>query len=187
VEGVRGDCRSLTFLIGLAVMLAVPKLSVRGYFLLAGTIAVVVSGGLFIVEASSLRYIDMGTIGGMMVIVPAALFTATLLLTETAEWALSLWRKQRKPGVAARWSISARVHPRAHAQRTALDGDADAELAVAPGLPELRSDRARQQHLGRIVVAAGGQPLRNAGREVRFYHLDGVKGFKAGASTRRSS
>jgi len=83
-------------------MVVVPKLSLRGYFLLAGTIGLVVSGGLFIVEASSLRYIDMGTIGGMLVIVPAALFTATLLLTETAEWALSLWRKKRKPDIAGK-------------------------------------------------------------------------------------
>ena len=99
----------LTFLIGLAVMLAVPALSVRGYFLLAGTIGLVVSGGLFIVEASSLRYIDMGTIGGMMLIVPAALFTAALLLTETAEWTLSLWRKKRKPGIAGKLAHFPRV------------------------------------------------------------------------------
>ncbi len=130
----------LTFLVGLAVLLLVPRLSVRGYFLLAGTIGVLVSGGLFIVEASSLRYVDAGTIGGMMVIVPAALFTAALLLTETAEWAMSLWRKQRNPGI--------------------------------------RGDRPRQQHLGRFVVAARGQPLRITRRAVPFLPPRKRQGFQ---------
>ena len=182
----------LTFLIGLAVMLAVPALSVRGYFLLAGTVALVVSGGLFIVEASSLRYIDMGTIGGMMVIVPAALFTALLLLTETAEWALSSVAQEAQARHLRQASaFPARVDPCAHAQRTAVDGDADAELAGAPGLPEFRSDRARQQHLGRIAMAARGEPLRSAGLEVPFLpsrQRQGLQGRRAeqGAGTDRS-
>ena len=54
----------LTFVLGLAVMLAVPELSVRGYFMLAGTVGLVVSGGLFIVEAASLRYIDWARSAG---------------------------------------------------------------------------------------------------------------------------
>jgi len=41
---------------------------------------------LFIVEASSLRYVDWGTLGGALFIRAAGLFTGLLLITETSEW-----------------------------------------------------------------------------------------------------
>ena len=56
----------------------------------------IVSGTLFIVDALSLRYVDWGAFGGTLLIMPAVLFTALVLLTESAEWALSLWRVRRK-------------------------------------------------------------------------------------------
>lgn len=175
----------LTFLIGLAVMLSIPKLSVRGYFLLAGTIGLVVSGGLFIVEASSLRYIDLGTIGGMMVIVPAALFTATLLLTETAEWALSLWRKQRKPGIAGKLEHFPRVsiHVPTHNEPPLMVMQTLNSLARLdyPNFEVIVLDNNTSDESLWRPVASHCETL---GAKFRFFHLDGVEGFKAGALNR---
>ena len=175
----------LTFLLGLGVMLLVPKLSVRGYFLLAGTIGVVVSGGLFIVEASSLRYIDVGTVGGMMLIVPAALFTATLLLTETAEWALSLWRKQRKPGISGELAHFPRVsiHVPTHNEPPLMVMQTLNSLARLdyPDFEVIVLDNNTADESCWRPVASHCETL---GPRFRFFHLDGVKGFKAGALNR---
>jgi exo-beta-1,3-glucanase (GH17 family)/cellulose synthase/poly-beta-1,6-N-acetylglucosamine synthase-like glycosyltransferase len=172
----------LTFLIGLAVMLVVPKLSVRGYFLLAGTIGLVVSGGLFIVEASSLRYVDMGTIGGMVVIVPAALFTAILLLTETAEWAMSMWRKQRKPAITGQLTHFPRVsiHVPTHNEPPLMVMQTLNALARLdyPNFEVIVLDNNTSDESSWRPVASHCQTL---GPKFRFFHLDGIKGFKAGA------
>jgi cellulose synthase/poly-beta-1,6-N-acetylglucosamine synthase-like glycosyltransferase/exo-beta-1,3-glucanase (GH17 family) len=172
----------LTFAIGLAVMLLVPALSVRGYFLLAATIGLVVSGALFIVEASSLRYIDLGTVGGMMVIVPAALFTATLLITETAEWALSLWRKQRRPGIPGRLARFPRVsiHVPTHNEPPLMVMQTLNSLSRLdyPNFEVIVLDNNTSDESSWRPVASHCQAL---GPRFRFYHLDNVKGFKAGA------
>lgn len=172
----------LTFLIGLAVMVMVPKLSVRGYFLIAGAVGLVVSGGLFIVEASSLRYIDMGTIGGMMVIVPAALFTAVLLLTETAEWALSLWRKRRRPEISGRLVRFPRVsiHVPTHNEPPLMVMQTLNSLSRLdyPNFEVIVLDNNTSDESLWRPVASHCEAL---GATFRFYHLDNVKGFKAGA------
>jgi len=172
----------LTFLVGLVVMLAVPALSVRGYFLLAGTVGLVVSGGLFIVEASSLRYIDMGTIGGMMVIVPAALFTALLLLTETAEWTLSLWRKQRRPAITGKLAHFPRVtiHVPTHDEPPLMVMQTLNSLSRLdyPNFEVIVLDNNTSDESLWRPVASHCEAL---GSRFRFYHLDNVKGFKAGA------
>lgn len=172
----------LTFLIGLAVMTVVPKLSVRGYFLLAGTIGLVVSGGLFIVEASSLRYIDLGTIGGMLLIVPAALFTATLLLTETAEWALSLWRKKRRPAIVGSPARFPRVsiHVPTHDEPPLMVMQTLNALSRLdyPNFEVIVLDNNTADDSLWRPVASHCEAL---GPRFRFHHLDGIKGFKAGA------
>jgi exo-beta-1,3-glucanase (GH17 family)/cellulose synthase/poly-beta-1,6-N-acetylglucosamine synthase-like glycosyltransferase len=175
----------LTFAIGFAVMRAVPKLSVRGYFMLAGTVGLVVSGGLFIVEASSLRYIDLGTIGGMMVIVPAALFTAALLLTETTEWALSLWRKNRKPGISgelAHFPLVS-IHVPTHDEPPLMVMQTLNSLSRLdyPNFEVIVLDNNTSDESLWRPVASHCEAL---GARFRFYHLDGVKGFKAGALNR---
>jgi len=177
-----GIAAGLTFLFGVAVMLVVPKLSVRGYFLLAGTIAIVVSGGLFIVEASSLRYIDFGTIGGMMVIVPAALFTAMLLLSETSEWALSLWRKQRRPGISGELERFPRVsiHVATYNEPPLMVMQTLNSLSRLdyPNFEVIVLDNNTSDESLWRPVASHCEAL---GARFRFYHLDNVKGYKAGA------
>ena len=51
----------------------------------------------------------------------------------------------------------------------------------ASRLPELRSDRARQQHASELDWRPVEAHCRALGRTSASYHYDGVKGFKAGA------
>jgi cellulose synthase/poly-beta-1,6-N-acetylglucosamine synthase-like glycosyltransferase/exo-beta-1,3-glucanase (GH17 family) len=171
-----------TFLLGLLVLTVIPKVSVRGHLLLAAVISLIVSGGLFIIEASSLTYIDFGTIGGMMVIVPAALFTATLLLTETAEWTLSLWRKNRKPEIAGTLGYFPRVsiHVPTHNEPPLMVMQTLNALAKLdyPNFEVIVLDNNTSDESLWRPVASHCESL---GAKFRFYHLDNVKGFKAGA------
>ena len=160
-----------------------PAVALAGYLLLGGIVGFVVSGSLFIIDALSLRYVDWGTVGGAMVIMPAVLFTALVLLTETAEWALSLWRVRRKsmPTVDFGGTPRVSIHVPTHNEPPQMV-IADARCAGASRLSRLRSDRARQQH--RVGSATGGRSKRIAealGPRFRFFHFEGMKGFKAGA------
>ncbi|MCB2106306.1 MAG: hypothetical protein KDE14_01340, partial [Rhodobacteraceae bacterium] len=65
-----------TLVIGLLVLTSAPAMSTPGYLLLAGTVALIASGALFIVDATSLRYIDWSTLGAAIFILPAGTFTA---------------------------------------------------------------------------------------------------------------
>src|SRR5262249_28920351 len=75
---------------------ALPAVAMSGYLLLGGIVGVVVSGGLFIVDALSLRYVAWGALGGTLFIMPAGLFTPLGVLTECAGGGLRLWRVRRK-------------------------------------------------------------------------------------------
>ncbi|MDX2143396.1 MAG: glycosyltransferase [Rhodospirillaceae bacterium] len=172
----------VTFLIGLAVLLAVPQMSVRGHFLLTSVVGLVVSGALFIAEASSLRYIYPGTVWGMLIVIPAGLFTAALLLTETAEWALSLWRKKRLPDIAGKLGYFPRVsiHVPTHNEPPLMVMQTLNSLSRLdyPNFEVIVLDNNTSDESLWRPVASHCEAL---GPKFRFYHFDNMKGFKAGA------
>jgi exo-beta-1,3-glucanase (GH17 family)/cellulose synthase/poly-beta-1,6-N-acetylglucosamine synthase-like glycosyltransferase len=171
-----------TFLLGLLILAAIPKVSVRGHLLLAGVMGVVVSGALFIFDASSLRYISIGTIIGMVLVVPAALFTATLLMTETAEWALSLWRKNRRPNIDGKLGYFPRVsiHVPTHNEPPLMVMQTLNSLAKLdyPNFEVIVLDNNTSNESLWRPVASHCETL---GAKFRFYHFENMKGFKAGA------
>jgi cellulose synthase/poly-beta-1,6-N-acetylglucosamine synthase-like glycosyltransferase len=124
----------------------------------------------------------MGTIGGMMVIVPAALFTALLLLTETAEWTLSLWRKKRKPAIAGKLAHFPRVtiHVPTHDEPPLMVMQTLNSLSRLdyPNFEVIVLDNNTTDESLWRPVASHCEAL---GSRFRFYHFDNVKGFKAGA------
>ncbi len=171
-----------TFLLGLLILALVPKVSVRGHLLLASVMGLVVSGALFIFDASSLRYFSISSIGGMLIIVPAGLFTATLLLTETAEWALSLWRKNRMPEIAGKLGYFPRVsiHVPTHNEPPLMVMQTLNALAKLeyPNFEVIVLDNNTSDESLWRPVAAHCETL---GARFRFYHFENMKGFKAGA------
>ena len=141
-----------------------------------------VSGALFIVEASSLRYVDWGTLGGALFIVPAGLFTGLLLITEPSEWARSLWRKGRKPmprGPLAHYpKVSIHVPTYNEPPQMVMQTlNALARLDY-PDYEVIVLDNNTKDPADWKPVEAHCATL---GDKFRFFHFENMKGFKAGA------
>jgi exo-beta-1,3-glucanase (GH17 family)/cellulose synthase/poly-beta-1,6-N-acetylglucosamine synthase-like glycosyltransferase len=171
-----------SLIIGLFVLLLIPSVGLQGYLLVSGIVGLVVSGALFIVEASSLRYVDWGTFGGAMFIIPAGLFTALLLITETSEWALSLWRKGRKilpTGPLAHYP-KVSIHVPTHNEPPQMVMQTLNALARLdyPDFEVIVLDNNTKDPADWKPVEAHCEML---GSKFRFYHFDNMKGFKAGA------
>ncbi|TAL03842.1 MAG: glycosyltransferase [Rhodospirillaceae bacterium] len=171
-----------TFVLGAVVLAVLPALALEGYFLVAGMVALVVSGALFIADASSLRYVDRTAIGGALLIVPAGLFTALLLITETSEWALSLWRRRRTTLPASDLAVQPRVsiHVPTHNEPplmviqtlnalSRLDYENYEVIVLDNNTADDRDWKPVEAHCATL------------GPRFRFYHFDNMKGFKAGA------
>ena len=168
--------------VGASVLASIPAVALAGYLLLGGIVGFVVSGVMFIIDALSLRYVDWGTIGGALVVMPAVLFTAVVLLTETAEWALSLWRVRRKSlpmvdfGGTPRVSIHVPIHNEPP-QMVIGTIDALARLDYSDFEVIVLDNNTASEADWRPVEAH----CRALGPRFRFFHFDGMKGFKAGA------
>ncbi|MBL8628281.1 MAG: glycosyltransferase, partial [Rhodospirillaceae bacterium] len=172
-----------TFVLGLIVLALMPKVSVRGYLLQGSIVAVIVSGALFIIDASSLRYVDTGTLIASAIIIPAGLFTAILLLTETSEWALSLWRKQRLPEIGGKMDYAPRVsiHVPIHNEPPLMVMQTLNSLSRLdyPNFEVIILDNNTSDESLWRPVAAHCEAL--GADKFRFYHFENMKGFKAGA------
>jgi exo-beta-1,3-glucanase (GH17 family)/cellulose synthase/poly-beta-1,6-N-acetylglucosamine synthase-like glycosyltransferase len=168
--------------VGLSVLAALPAVALAGYLLLGGIVGLIVSGTLFIVDALSLRYVDWGALAGALLIMPAVAFTALVLLTETAEWALSLWRVRRRVmpavdfGVTRRISIHVPIH---NEPPQMVIGTLDALAGLDyPDYEVIVLDNNTASEADWRPVEAHCRAL---GAHFRFFHFDGMKGFKAGA------
>ncbi len=168
--------------VGVSVLAALPAVALSGYLLLGGIVGLIVSGVLFIVDALSLRYVDWGAFGGTMLVMPAVLFTALVLLTESSEWALSLWRVRRKsmPSVDFGETPRVSIHVPTHNEPPQMViGTLDALAGLDyPNYEVIVLDNNTASDLDWRPVE---EHCRALGANFRFYHFDGVKGFKAGA------
>ena len=171
-----------TLCIGLLVLTLVPAVSVWGYLLLGAAVGLVVSGALLIVDATSLRYLNSGTLAGAMLIVPASLLTALLLLTETTEWVLALWRKRRKGAISGALPRIPRVsiHVPIHDEPPVMVMQTLSALSRLeyPWFEVIVLDNNTHDEALWKPVQAFCQSL---GPRFRFFHFDGVTGYKAGA------
>lgn len=171
-----------SLIIGMVVLLLIPAVGFQGYLLVSAIVGLVVSGALFIIEASSLRYVDWGTLGGALFIIPAGLFTGLLLITETSEWALSLWRKGRKrlPSGPLVHYPKVSIHVPTHNEPPLMVMQTLNALARLdyPDYEVIVLDNNTKDPADWKPVEAHCLAL---GPKFQFFHLDNVKGFKAGA------
>ena len=117
----------------------------------------------------------------MMVVVPAALFTAALLLTETTEFALSLWRRaQARPLRSAAHYPLVSIHVPTHNEPPLMVMQTLNALARLdyPNFEVIVLDNNTADESLWRPVASHCAAL---GPRFRFFHIDNVKGFKAGA------
>ncbi|MBY0510291.1 MAG: glycosyltransferase [Rhodospirillaceae bacterium] len=171
-----------SLIIGLVVLLLIPAMGFQGYLLVSGIVGLVVSGALFIVEATSLRYVAWGTLGSALFVIPFGLFTALLLITETTEWALSLWRKGRKrmPTGSLAHYPKVSIHVPCYnepPQMVIQTLNALARLDY-PDYEVILLDNNTKDPADWKPVEAHCKTL---GEKFRFFHFDNMKGFKAGA------
>ena len=171
-----------TFVVGATVLALIPAMSLQGYFLVASVVGLIMSGALFIVDASSLTYVDWHALGGALFIIPPAVFTALLLLTESSEWALSLWRKRRiaLPTAPLGYEPRVSIHLPTHnepPQMVMETLNALSKLAYKNFEVIVLDNNTKDEADWKPVEAH----CRTLGERFRFFHFDNMKGFKAGA------
>ena len=174
-----------TFALGILVLLVLPPLRLPGDFLMSAAVALVVAGVLFVLDATAWVYLDWETLVTLFLLAPALLFTALLLVTETVEWSLSLWRGRRRPVQVGELVHLPRVsihvpcyNEPPHMVMETLDALSRLEY---PNFEVIVLDNNTPDEATWRPVAAHCAAL---GSKFRFYHFDGVKGFKAGALNR---
>jgi len=174
-----------TLLIGLCVMLVLPPMRLPGDLMMSGAVGLVVTGVLFVLDTTAWIYLDWETLVTLFLLAPALLFTSLLLLTETVEWSLSLWRGRRRvlPGGELADFPKVSIHiptynepPHMVMQTldalTRLDYPNFEVIVLDNNTPDESVWRPVQLLCERL------------GPRFRFFHFDGVTGFKAGALNR---
>ncbi len=173
----------LTLILGLLILGRMPRVRQPGYLVMGGLVALVTTGLLMLIDASTLEYIEPADIAMILAMVPLVLLASTVILTEGIELAASLWRVERRILRATiPEQIPARLDPCALLQRTARDGDRDAERACRASTTTISKSSCSTTT---PKIAAVWRPVEAhcaaLGPRFRFFHFDSMTGFKAGA------
>ncbi|MBI3678617.1 MAG: glycosyltransferase [Proteobacteria bacterium] len=172
----------ITFLLGLLILGRMPRLRSAGYLVMAGLVAVVATGVLVLVDATSLEYVEPSYIVMIVAMIPLVLMAGALILTEGVELAAILWRVERRVLRAAIPERSPRVsvhvpcynEPPSMVIETLnalsrLDYDNFEVIVLDNNTPDPETWKPVEAHCAAL------------GSRFRFFHMDNVKGFKAGA------
>ncbi|HWF64968.1 MAG TPA: glycosyltransferase, partial [Rhizomicrobium sp.] len=175
----------LTLSLGLLVLGRMPKVRQTGYLVMGGLIALVSTGLLVLIDATALEYIDPTNIIAIIAMSPLVLLACAIILTEGVELAASLWREDRRyvpatiPETSARVSIHLPTYnePPQMVIETLnalarLDYDDYEVIVLDNNTPDPDAWRPVEAHCKAL------------GPRFRFFHFDGVHGFKAGALNR---
>lgn len=173
---------ALVIFLGILVLPRMPAMNVPGYLAMGLVIGVLVTEALAIFDTWVVEYFDWGTVLSAVLVLPALICTATLLVTETTEFALSLWRQRKVPGTfepdGSYPFVS--IHLPTHNEPPLMVLQTLNALARLdyPGFEVIVLDNnTADESLWRPVQAH----CRALGPKFRFYHMDNVAGFKAGA------
>jgi len=175
----------LSLSLGLFVLGRMPRVHQTGYLVMGGLIALVSSGLLALMDATALEYIDPTDIAAMIAMSPLVLLACAIILTEGVELAASMWRMERRVVPAAiplkvpRVSIHVPTYnePPQMVIATldalaALDYEDFEVILLDNNTPDPEVWKPVEAHCARL------------GPRFRFFHFDGLKGFKAGALNR---
>jgi cellulose synthase/poly-beta-1,6-N-acetylglucosamine synthase-like glycosyltransferase/exo-beta-1,3-glucanase (GH17 family) len=171
-----------SLILGLLVLGRMPRVRPQGYLVMGGLVAVVTTGLLALIDASSLEYIDPADLAMIVAMVPLVLLASTVILTEGIELASSLWRVERRAMKLAIPENSPRVsvHVPCYNEPPAMvieTLDALARLDYG-NFEVIVLDNNTPERETWLPVEAHCAKL---GSRFRFYHYDDMAGFKAGA------
>jgi len=172
----------LTLLLGLMILGSMPRVRSTGYVVMGGLVAVVMTGILMLIDASALEYLEPSDIVFYSALVPLILLAGTIILTEGAELALCLWRMERRFVLAATLEKS----PRVSIHVPCYNEPPEMVKATLDALTRLDYDNFEVIVLDNNTHdAAVWRPVEahcaTLGPRFRFFHIDDVQGFKAGA------
>jgi exo-beta-1,3-glucanase (GH17 family)/cellulose synthase/poly-beta-1,6-N-acetylglucosamine synthase-like glycosyltransferase len=172
----------LTLLLGLLILGRMPRVRQPGYLVMGGLIAVVSTGLLAVIDATTLEYIDPGDLLMICAMAPLVLLACALILTEGVELAASLWRVERRavPARIPEKSPRVSVHVPCYNEPPAM------VIATLDHLAKLDHDNFEVVVFDNNTTdEAVWRPVEahcaSLGPRFRFFHMEGLKGFKAGA------
>ena len=177
-----GFAAALTLFLGLLILGWMPRMRQQGYLVMGGLVAVVTTGLLMLIDASSLEYVEPADLAMIIAMTPLVLLASTVILTEGIELAASLWRVERRAVPVAIPEASPRVsiHVPCYNEPPAM------VIETLDALSRLDYDNFE------VIVLDNNTPeretwlpvetrCRELGERFRFYHYDDMAGFKAGA------
>ena len=172
----------LSLLLGLLILSQMPRVRQPGYLVMGALVGMVSTGLLFLFDAGTLEYIDPGDIAMTLAMIPLVFFAAAIILTEGVELAASLWRIERRSLLSAipEESLRVSIHVPCYNEPPAM------VIATLDALARLDYDNFEVIVLDNNTRdPAVWQPVEahcaKLGPLFRFFHLDNVKGYKAGA------
>jgi cellulose synthase/poly-beta-1,6-N-acetylglucosamine synthase-like glycosyltransferase/exo-beta-1,3-glucanase (GH17 family) len=172
----------ITLLLGLLILGRMPRVRQAGYLVMGGLIAIVSTGLLAVIDATTLDYIDNGDLLMICAMAPLVLLACAVILTEGIEMAASLWRVDRRNMLSAIPEVSPRVSVHVPCYNeppqmvietldylAKLDYENFEVIVLDNNTPDEAIWRPVEAHCAEL------------GPRFRFLHMDNVKGFKAGA------
>ena len=175
----------LSLSLGLLILGRMPRVRQTGYLVMGGLIALVSTGLLALIDATALEYIDPTNIIAIIAMSPLVILACAIILTEGIELAALLWREDRRLVRAAIPETSPRVSihvPTYNEPPQMVIETVNALARLDYGNYEviILDNNTRDPDAWRPVETH----CKNLGSQFRFFHFDGVPGFKAGALNR---
>jgi len=172
----------ITLVLGLLILGRMPRVRQPGYLVMGALIALVSTGLLAVIDATTLEYIGRGDLLMIFAMSPLVLLACAVILTEGVEMAASLWRVERRLVPSAIPEVSPRVSVHVPCyneppQMVILTLDHLARLDYDNFEVVVFDNNTRDEAVWRPVEAH----CATLGPRFRFFHVEGLKGFKAGA------
>jgi exo-beta-1,3-glucanase (GH17 family)/cellulose synthase/poly-beta-1,6-N-acetylglucosamine synthase-like glycosyltransferase len=172
----------LSLLLGLLILGRMPRVRQPGYLVMGALVGFVSTGLLVLLDASTLEYIQPGDLAMTLAMIPLVFLAAVVILTEGIELASSLWRVERRLLRAA----TPESPPRISVHVPCYNEPPELVIATLDALARLDYENFEVVLLdNNTPEPATWRPVEAhcalLGANFRFHHLDGVKGFKAGA------
>jgi exo-beta-1,3-glucanase (GH17 family)/cellulose synthase/poly-beta-1,6-N-acetylglucosamine synthase-like glycosyltransferase len=168
--------------LGLLVMHRMPRMGPPGYIAVSVAIGIAVSEGLSIFDTWNVEYFDWGNLVSAILVVPLLVCAAILLLTETIEFALSLWRERQLPATREPDGLYpfVSIHLPTHNEPPLMVMQTLNALARLdyPNFEVIVLDNNTAD--GSLWRPVQGH-CRALGPRFHFHHVENMEGFKAGA------
>ena len=183
------EWRSYTFwaavgslVLGLIILGWMPRVRQWGYIVMGGLVALVTTGIMLLIDATTLNYVDPADVVMILAMSPLVFLASLVILTEGVELASVLWRVERR-------AVSATIPetaPRVSVHVPCYNEPPEMVIGTLDALAQLDYENFE------VVVLDNNTPdeetwkpveehCATLGPRFRFFHFDQVKGFKAGA------